>query len=396
MPNSDIFNLPAGPPELCFDKNEFSKVKPSFHNVPNNTALQHFPSNTQKSFSVDEFLHKHRHDAGLEAMRDDLGIYLKVLRSAMIELINEDYADFVNLSSNLIGLDQSIGGIQMPLGQLKEEIIMVKMTLTETMTELSECLAAKKTLREHLKSVQAVTKVHRSMQKLEDLLTNQLADDVNPTILERAAMEFVQIDFDIRFCKDLLREPYAQPQVDHLHRTLLRKIEDYFLATLVTKNREKLERCLRIYCTLDSCKIAEDIFRLKVVAPYMQPIISEVSLQNCPQGLLGIYTQVFDFVVAKMDVLLALTTGATARIKGFDFMLNSYWLEVERRLETHMASIFAPGNPDQFYQKYEHTNEFLSKLEARVGSEEGVARLKTNEQYRKFQTRWNLPVYFQV
>lgn len=49
---------------------------------------------------------------------------MKVLRSAMIELINKDYADFVNLSSNLIGLDKAINGIQVPLGQLKEEVLV--------------------------------------------------------------------------------------------------------------------------------------------------------------------------------------------------------------------------------------------------------------------------------
>ena len=38
----------------------------------------------------------------LEDFRDDLSVYLKILRSAMIELINKDYADFVNLSSNLV------------------------------------------------------------------------------------------------------------------------------------------------------------------------------------------------------------------------------------------------------------------------------------------------------
>jgi hypothetical protein len=32
----------------------------------------------------------------LETLRDDLNTYLKILRSAMIELINKDYADFVN------------------------------------------------------------------------------------------------------------------------------------------------------------------------------------------------------------------------------------------------------------------------------------------------------------
>lgn len=53
-----------------------------------------------------------------------MGVYLKVLRSAMIDLINKDYADFVNLSSNLIGLDKAINGIQIPLGQLKEEVLV--------------------------------------------------------------------------------------------------------------------------------------------------------------------------------------------------------------------------------------------------------------------------------
>lgn len=62
--------------------------------------------------------------ANLEVMRDDLGIYLKTLRSSMIEMINKDYADFVNLSSNLIGLDKAITSIQLPLGQLKEELLV--------------------------------------------------------------------------------------------------------------------------------------------------------------------------------------------------------------------------------------------------------------------------------
>lgn len=57
-------------------------------------------------------------------MRDDLGMYLKLLRSAMIDLINRDYTDFVNLSSNLIGLDKAINDLQAPLGQLREEVMV--------------------------------------------------------------------------------------------------------------------------------------------------------------------------------------------------------------------------------------------------------------------------------
>jgi hypothetical protein len=52
---------------------------------------------------------------GVHSSRDDLGLYLKVLRSSMIELINEDYADFVNLSTNLVGLDTVILRLKEPL-----------------------------------------------------------------------------------------------------------------------------------------------------------------------------------------------------------------------------------------------------------------------------------------
>ena len=41
---------------------------------------------------MDSFLSRKTTTIGLEKLRDDLGIYLKILRSAMIELINEDYA----------------------------------------------------------------------------------------------------------------------------------------------------------------------------------------------------------------------------------------------------------------------------------------------------------------
>ena len=58
----------------------------------------------------------------LETLRDDLALYLKILQSAMIELINKDYADFVNLSTNLVGMDKAINNLMTPLDQLKSEI----------------------------------------------------------------------------------------------------------------------------------------------------------------------------------------------------------------------------------------------------------------------------------
>lgn len=40
----------------------------------------------------------------------------------MIELINRDYADFVNLSGNLVGLDKAISNLEEPLSVIHSEI----------------------------------------------------------------------------------------------------------------------------------------------------------------------------------------------------------------------------------------------------------------------------------
>lgn len=69
-----------------------------------NRDLNEFLFLLQENFSVDKFVSECRKYASLETMHEDLCVYHKILCSAMIELINKDYADFVNLSSNLVSL----------------------------------------------------------------------------------------------------------------------------------------------------------------------------------------------------------------------------------------------------------------------------------------------------
>ncbi len=46
---------------------------------------------------------KYKREFGLEKLRDDLDLFLRVLQSNMVDLINRDFADFLNLSTNLVG-----------------------------------------------------------------------------------------------------------------------------------------------------------------------------------------------------------------------------------------------------------------------------------------------------
>lgn len=58
--------------------------------------------NFQDDFDVDKFVADCRKRVQLEEMRQDLEHYYRLLKTAMVELINKDYADFVNLSTNLV------------------------------------------------------------------------------------------------------------------------------------------------------------------------------------------------------------------------------------------------------------------------------------------------------
>uniref|UniRef100_A0A3P8USC0 Conserved oligomeric Golgi complex subunit 2 n=1 Tax=Cynoglossus semilaevis TaxID=244447 RepID=A0A3P8USC0_CYNSE len=95
-------NLPKGPDSLCFDKDVFMK----------------------DDFDVDQFVSECRKKVQLEEMREDLELYYMLLKTAMVELINKDYADFVNLSTNLVGMDKALNQLSVPLGQLREEVLV--------------------------------------------------------------------------------------------------------------------------------------------------------------------------------------------------------------------------------------------------------------------------------
>lgn len=66
--------------------------------------LKYLYISMQDDFDVDKFVADCRKRVQLEEMREDLEQYYRLLKTAMVELINKDYADFVNLSTNLVSL----------------------------------------------------------------------------------------------------------------------------------------------------------------------------------------------------------------------------------------------------------------------------------------------------
>lgn len=49
---------------------------------------------------------------------------MKELKTELVELINSDYADFINLSTNLNGVDRMMEDLRKPLDRMKDDAIV--------------------------------------------------------------------------------------------------------------------------------------------------------------------------------------------------------------------------------------------------------------------------------
>lgn len=94
------------------------------HDLPLLAPLSHFnPHLTAPVFSIEEFLLSRAHTS-LPDLRSELRDYLGSLKEELVKLINDDYAAFISLSTDLRGEGVRLERLKYPLGMLKSEILV--------------------------------------------------------------------------------------------------------------------------------------------------------------------------------------------------------------------------------------------------------------------------------
>uniref|UniRef100_A0ABM5FWN7 Conserved oligomeric Golgi complex subunit 2 n=2 Tax=Pogona vitticeps TaxID=103695 RepID=A0ABM5FWN7_9SAUR len=382
-------NLPRGPENLCFDKNEFMKP----------------------DFDVDHFVSECRKRVQLEELRDDLELYYKLLKTAMIELINKDYADFVNLSTNLVGMDKALNQLSVPLGQLREEVMSLKSCVSEGIQAIDECLSKQEDIRRKKMCVLRLIQVIKSVEKIEKILHSQNSKELSSLevssplltgqILERIATEFNQLQFHAVQSKGMPLLDKLKPRIVGITAMLQHSLEGLLLEGLQTSNIDIIRHCLRTYATIDKTRDAEALVGEVLVKPYVDEVIVEQYVQSHPNGLQTMYNKLLEFVPLHCRLLREVTGGGISSEKGntvpgYDFLVNSVWPEIVRGLEVKLPSLFNPGNPDAFHEKYTISMDFVRRFERQCGSQASVKRLRLHPSYQNFNDKWNLPVYFQI
>ncbi|XP_070638287.1 conserved oligomeric Golgi complex subunit 2 isoform X4 [Bos indicus] len=329
----------------------------------------------------------------------------------MVELINKDYADFVNLSTNLVGMDKALSQLSVPLGQLREEVLSLRSSVSEGIRAVDERLSKQEDIRKKKICVLRLIQVIRSVEKIEKILNSQHSKETSALeassplltgqILERIATEFNQLQFHAVQSKGLPLLDKVRPRIAGITAMLQQSLEGLLLEGLQTSSVDIIRHCLRTYATIDKTRDAEALVGQVLVKPYVDEVILEQIVDSHLSDLQLMYDKLLEFVPHHCRLLREVTGGAISSEKGntvpgYDFLVNSVWPEIVRGLEEKLPSLFNPGDPDAFHQKYTISMDFVRTFERQCGSQASVKRLRAHPAYHSFNNKWNLPVYFQI
>jgi len=240
----------------------------------------------ENEFHVDLFVSECKDRVSLHTLREDLETHYKSIRVALIDLINQDYADFVSLSSNLVGMEKSIEHLRQPLGQLKEEIVVSKKGLNDELSLIEDKLNQRKKIREKKAKLQHLINVFHSVEKIEKILFAQPGStDIEIYMegsresvghfLERVAGEFNQLQFHVNQSKGHPIIDNIKSRVSLITSKLQESLEASFLEGLTLNQSDLVLRCLRTYALIDKVGHAEDLFRHNFVKSRIGKLISE-------------------------------------------------------------------------------------------------------------------------
>ena len=145
-------------------------------------------------------------------------MYLQVLRVAMIELINDDYADFVNLSSNLVGIDEKIQTIERPVQEFKEQIWAFQTKLNGTKAKLESKLAQRRTLHDQRVALRNLEHIINALSKVERLLGlhegSEQELELTGDLVERVASDVNYLNHCVSKCEAVAFVEEIRPRID--------------------------------------------------------------------------------------------------------------------------------------------------------------------------------------
>ncbi|XP_077213964.1 oligomeric golgi complex subunit-like protein [Tasmannia lanceolata] len=387
----------------------------------------------QQNFDSESYISDLRSFVPFENLRSELRSHLSSLKNELVELINRDYADFVNLSTKLVDVDGAILRMRAPLTELREKISIFRSSVDSSLAALqnrlrqrAEASAAREILERLLDTFHVVSKVEKLIKELPIMPADWSSTDAAPLekgslsngnaqpnaengtnlretqsmLLERIASEMNRLKFYISHAQNLPFVKNMETRIQSASLLLDGSLGHCFVAGLEHRDANAIYNCLRAYAAIDNTIGAEEIFRTTVVSPMIQKIIPHSSSQMVGGAIVDEleddYEQIMQFIEKDCKFLLEISSSANSGLHIFDFLANSILKEVLLAIPKGKPGALSPGKPIKFLKNYKSSLRFLAYLEGYCPSRSAVTKFRSETVYIEFMKQWNIGVYFSL
>ncbi|KAG1708405.1 hypothetical protein DVH05_025083 [Phytophthora capsici] len=404
-----------------------------------------------ETFEVAAFLEDCRAHSPMETIHQDLKQFQTALENQLVAIINEDYAEFLQLSSKLKGVDEAVSSVRAPILAVLKRVDEVQHAMSALQDKIQRQLQSADELQRQEKDLQLSISISQKLLLLEDLLeieypasddneqtdnpakgglvdSDEDSDDefenfrkvkknLNATSaaegcakLERAAQVFVQLDLEFMNGIHLATIQREEKRLAVIEDTLLSRLETEFATEIFPDtfyNRDHsisaltLSYLLRAYVLLNKRHIPEEMIGRLLVQPFAEETLTRGKLDgrvrgSC-EGLSQIYESILDFITNKFGETLVMSVCQGEAKCSVDILGNAIWKPLQEILSSKHGVIFQAADPERFHQSYTVSMKFLSDVEKRFCTSETMkSRFRSHENVVEFKEKWNIDVYFQL
>ena len=348
--------------------------------LPSLQPLSHdHPLLSAPTFDADTFLLS-RIYIPLEELRAELREYLAVLREELVQLINDDYEEFISLGIGLRGEGDRLRELQEPLKVLEEEAELVRDNLKVHQDAIQEKLEERSLLREEKTLLDMLQRLFDTLGRAESLLDNDEEDRLKSVV--RAAGEYTQLIYLLgkassEGCKVVqLVIPRVEGIKSRLHVELSALLLD---AMNDTSSFTKLKTVLKIYDQVEGWNEASDVVRnafrtfcastitstallvpptpgvpdtpLTPVTPMISVMQYELHEQAEKLSDDSALASIYNAVLLQVESYGSLMSISEDLSQNFDVFAGVLWPEIAQAIMDNLGSvIFAAGRPDELHQ----------------------------------------------
>ncbi|KAL0048278.1 hypothetical protein WJX82_011732 [Trebouxia sp. C0006] len=311
-------------------------------------------------FDADAYVSDLRRFVPLETLSSQLQKYLTVLKGKLVEVINEDYNDFVSLSTKLVNVDGAVTQMQKPLLTLKDKLISAQAAVQSELSALNQGLQRR----------QQAAKVKALLELMQD--TAHVMSKVEKLLAEVDAL-------------------IAQQGHDNLTRD-----------ALDSRTRLYERVASEAYTAVGDTHSAEQVVQQALVVPLVESVIAEEqegrALGAAPASdqLAPVLETMLTRVQEQCGELLQTTMAPQSGLQSFDFLGNSILAAVDQQVASSLPGAFSPGVPISFISNYRAAMHFLDQLESMCTTKTAFQALRDSPAYDSFLRRWKVSVYFSL